>query len=183
MINRLFDNRKDKVNNIEKSLKNSFKNIKEELDIHLDSINENTSEINANFDYLLKVERKVDKLSERIDELHMMMEEFIGMPTKSSYKDQIIGITLNNREQEVFMTIYSLINDEALSYSELARKLGLTISLVEKYVTGMIMKGVPIIKKYNDNLLLISLDEEFKNLQAKENILNINETIAQSIIE
>lgn len=181
MINNIFNNKKDVVNKINKSLKSSFNNIKEEMDIHLDSINENTSEINANFDYLLKLEGKVDKLSERIDDLHMMMEEFIGMPSKSSFKDQFANITLTNREQEVFMTLYPLIHQESLSYSEIAKKLGFTISLVDRFVKDLIMKGIPIIKKYNDNLLLLSLDEEFKNLQAKENVLNINENITQSL--
>jgi phosphoglycerate-specific signal transduction histidine kinase len=182
LINRLFDNKKDVLQKIEKTLKSSFNNIKEEMDIHLDSINENTSEINANFDYLLKLEGKVDKLSERIDDLHMMVEELMGMPTKSSFKDQFANINLTNREQEVFMTLYSLQTEESLSYSEIAKKLGFPISLVDKFVIEMIMKGIPIIKKYAGNTLLLSLDEEFKNLQAKENILNIHENIAQSMI-
>ena len=48
----------------------SFSKIKEELDVHLDSINENTNEINANFEHILKVEQKVDKLSEKFEEIH-----------------------------------------------------------------------------------------------------------------
>lgn len=175
--------KQDGIKNIQKSLKSSFSAIKEEMDIHLDSINENTSEINANFDYMLKLEAKFDKLSERIDDIQMMMEEFVGLPNKSDYKEQFTNIELNNREQEVFMTLYSINSSDALSYSEIARKLGLTVSLVEKYIANMIMKGLPIIKKYNEGNLLLTVDEEFKSLQAKENILNIHENIVQSLVD
>ena len=39
-----------------------------------------------------------------------------------------------------------------------------------------------IIKKYNEGNILLALDIEFKHLQAKQNVLKINETIVQSLM-
>lgn len=165
---------------IQEALRNSFHKIREEMDIHLDSINENTNEINANYDYLMKVEGKIDKLNERLDDLQMMLEEVVGIPKKANYFEQFEGIVLNNREQEVFMVLYS--SEDSISYMEIAKTLGLTVQLVDRYIDSMIQKNLPIIKKYNEGNILLALDVEFKHLQAKQNVLHISENIVQSLI-
>ncbi|PLW79657.1 hypothetical protein C0585_06710 [Candidatus Woesearchaeota archaeon] len=177
----MFDIQSKTVKKIENGLKDSFSKIREEMDIHLDTINENTNELAANYDYMMKLEGKIDKLNERIDELTIMMEEFVGMPKKIGYKEQFENIVLSNREQEVFLVLYSSQTD--LSHNEIARKLGLTIQLVDQNIDGMISKGVPIIKRYNEGKVTLKVDDDFKSLQAKENILNINEAIVTSIMQ
>ncbi|MBR9676375.1 hypothetical protein GOV05_05180 [Candidatus Woesearchaeota archaeon] len=170
------------VKRIETGLRNSFSKIREEMDVHLDSINENTQEINANFDYLMKLEGKVDKVSERIDDLFMILHELSGVENTSSkdeFKEQFEGIELSNREQEVFLALYTNTKDDFLAYSDIAKRTGLTTSLVEKYINSIVMKGVPIIKTYKDKTLMVSLDTEFKNLQAKENIISINKGVIE----
>jgi predicted nuclease with TOPRIM domain len=160
---------------MDESLKVSFSRIKEEMDIHLDSINENTNEINSNFEHVARLEDKIDKLNERIDELHMMFSSLIG--DKPEVKEvEFEKIKLSTREQEVFLALYTSQNE--LTYYDISRKLGLTPDLVEKYIKMMLEKGVPIIRKLTENKVFLMVDDEFKNLQTKENVLKIHENIS-----
>ena len=58
-----------------------------------------------------------------------------------------------------------------LTYEEIAKKLGLTKELVASYVTNLVIKGVPVIKKYSDSIIYVILDSKFKASQAKRNII------------
>lgn len=162
---------------MDESIRVSFSKVRGELDNHLDSINENTNEINANFEHILRVEEKVDKLNERIDELHMMLSSLLGDKPKETYASRLEKVTLSPREQEVFLTLYTSTLE--LTYYDIARKLGLTPELVEKYIKVMMDKGVPIIRKLTENKVFLLIDDEFKNAQAKENVLKISSTISQ----
>ena len=91
-------------------------------------------------------------------------------------------IDLSYEEKKVFLAIYKYSTSKTfVSYSDIARRLGLPISLVRFYVTNLIEKNVPIVKKYRNREVLVSLEEEFREQQAKENIVNINETITRYI--
>lgn len=171
-------NSNEAIKRMDSSLKESFSKIKTELENHLDSINENTHEINANFDHILKIEEKLDKLAERVDELHMIFSSLTGDAKKiDTAKYENINLTL--REQEVFLVLYTA--EKELNHFDIAKKLGLTVELVEKYLDSMSKKGVPIIKKYDNEKLLFFIDEEFRNIQAKRNLLDINEKISQTL--
>jgi len=86
-----------------------------------------------------------------------------------------LDIQLTHREQEVFMTLY--LNKE-LSLKDLARRLGFTEDMVNMYLLNILAKGVPIKRELVDDLLVFSLDSEFKDLQARRNVLEINPRIA-----
>lgn len=148
--------------------------IKEELDEHLDTINANTNEIQANCDYLCELDEKLDKLNQKIEEIQL----YLGMKRKEELKFKKVSLTM--REQEVFLVLYT--SDDKLTYSAIARRLGLTDSLVTTYVDDLIIKGIPVIKRYSDSSTFLVLDEEFKKLQAKENILGISEVIVRSFV-
>jgi hypothetical protein len=163
-----------RLKEMEVSLKDAFIVVREELDEHRDSINQNTNEVQSNYEYLCKVDSKVEKLGERIDELTMFIKQLQGQKEKKFIVSQ-----LTRKEQEVFMVIY--IN-EGITLKDIGRRLGLTLDLVECYVGNLVTKGVPLIKKRIATLELITLDQEFKSLQTKENILEINETVSQSIM-
>ena len=62
-----------------------------------------------------------------------------------------------------------------IDYREISKSLGITEQSVRKYISRMINKGIPIIKKYFDNNVYLVLDSDFRNLQAKEDILNIKD--------
>ena len=84
------------------------------------------------------------------------------------------------KEREVFLVLYAA-NKQALSYSEISSSINLTDSLVQQYITNLIEKGVPIIKEYRLGKPFMRLDEKFKELQAKKNILNIDESLMKKV--
>lgn len=156
-------------------LKDAFTKIKEELNDHRETLNQNTNEIQSNYELLCRLESKLDKLEERVDELSL----FVKQEGKKDGCHQFNVSSLTRKEQEVFMTIYSC--EEGVTYYQIAKKTGLTEDLVVGYVTNLIAKGVPLIKRYLANGVVVYLDEDFKRLQAQQNILNINESIGQKV--
>ncbi len=157
-------------------IKKAFKTIRENLDEHLDGINQNANEIESNYEYLCRLEAKLDALSERLDAIQLRLSE---MEPNSKPMGKI---DLSYEEKKVFLAIYKYASAKNfISYSEISKRLGLPISLVRFFVTNLIEKNVPIVKKYNNREVLVSLDEEFRQVQAKENIVNINESITRYI--
>lgn len=147
--------------------------VKKELKEHLQAINENTNEIQSNYEYLSKIENKINKLTERIDQIQFFLQ------SKNNFVvDRIENIEikpLTRKEQYVFLVLYALEDEKgAVSYLDITKKTGLTEPLVRDYITSIIEKGVPIIKRYINNKVYLRLDKQFKRLQAKENILCID---------
>lgn len=159
----------NELTKLAESIKRAFKSVKTELDDHLDSINQNTAEIQANQGLLAELDAKVDKLSERLDELELVLN-----PSRAKRMD----IKLTPREQEVFMTLYL---GKSMSLAEIARHLGFTQDMVNMYILNLISKGVPIRKELVANVLVFSLEPEFKELQARRNVLEINPRIAKQL--
>ena len=157
---------------VHESLKISFSQIKEEMEDHLQSINENTNEIQSDHDYLCEIDNKIEKLAQRVDEIEMFLKQATG-------EQEIINLTL--REQEVFLAMYT--NDELLSYRDIANKIGLTEALISKYIKDLIKKGVPLLKLYEKNKVFLQIDDKFRDLQAKNNVLNISETVLKQFTE
>jgi len=145
----------------------AFEKLKKEMDVHLNTINDNSIEIEANYEYLCKLEEKIDKLSEKVEQLQLLIAE------SSSRNEKEFNVEpLNLREQEVFLALY--LADGFVKYSNIAGQLGLPEQLVKNYVTALIHKGVPIIKKYQNGDTFIMLEPEFRKVQTRENILNIS---------
>lgn len=149
-------------------LKVSFSKIKTEMTEHLDAINQNTTEISSLYGHLSEIETKLDKLSERIDELtltqpHSIKEDF--------------DIKLSVREEELFLALY--IATKPLSPKEIAKELGLTEELVNQYTYKLVSKGIPIKQQTINETTFISLDKTFKHLQAKKNLIQVNDKILE----
>jgi len=157
---------------LNKRLRFEFTKIRHEFEEHLQAINENTNEISANYEYMCEIESKLDRLSERVDMLQMYMES--GPQEQVARKTYFDVKRLDRKEQEVFLVIYTLEEEKGnLSYVDIAAKLGISEHLAGNYVTSLIEKGVPIIKRYINSKPYIRLDPDFKTLQAKENILQL----------
>ena len=154
----------------EKKIKNSFSKIKNELDEHLDTINQNTTEIQANYEYIFELENKIEKLNQRLEEMQLLIEN----GPNSEYKITQPVSKLTKREEEVFMLLYT-DKEESLTFSEISRKIGFTEEMIKNYISSMSSKGVPIIQKLLSGETYISIDPSFKNLQIKENVLRIGE--------
>jgi len=157
--------KKDKI-----ILRNSFNKLKAEMTDHLEAINENTNEINSNQSYLAHLETMMMKLTERLDDIELKLTEVTG--EKKYTEDDFKNIILSKKEQEIFKMLYENTGD-LLNYNKIGRALGLTQELVRKHVSSIINKGIPIIKKYFDNNVYLVLDSDFRNLQAKKNIVKV----------
>ena len=152
-------------------LSTNISQVKDELEDHLTAINENTNEIQSNYEFLCGIDQKLNKLVERLDK----MELFLGKQgMEIEQKQQFKPIRLSKREQEVFLILYTLEEVKGpVTYLDIARKVCLTEDIVAAYISNMIQKGVPITKRYIANEAHLSLNPSFKALQAKENILQI----------
>lgn len=145
---------------------------REELDDHREAINENTNEIQAGHEYFEALNNKLDKLSARLDELTLLVKG-----KKENRQFQFSPLT--KREKDVFQTLFFLCELAPYStYKEVARRLGLSEALVAQYVTNMIEKGIPVLKKYHENKVFLKIEPSFRDLQLKENIVGLNSLLS-----
>jgi hypothetical protein len=161
----------NELREMQKRLKAAFGTIKEEMNVHLETINQNTSEIQSIYEYLNELDAKIEKLNERIDSLQMVVAPDDG---------EDLSIELTHREQEVFLVLYS--ENTSVTAKDIGRKLGFTDEMVNRYVYNMISKGIPILRHYRDGDMLISLDLKFKDLQARKNVLKIDESVSKQLL-
>jgi len=142
--------------------------MREELDDHRLAINENTGELDATSECLNEVNKKLDKLTERVDELTLLVK---GVHEEKTFDLQ----PLSNKEKEVFHALYALTETQPFaSYDQIARKALMTKELVSCYVTSMIQKGVPVLKKHDGNRVFLRLEAAFRQCQAKKNLVGLN---------
>ena len=184
----MFSNIESRLEKLQRAIKNAFLKIKEEFDEHLHAINENTNEIQSNYEYLCRLETRIDKIEEKINEMGFIVDQFKAKKTYSFQKvdgsqQQFQVSPLTQAEMQVFLVLYT-IDDlmKKATYHEIAKKLTISESLVQNYITNLIEKGIPIIKQYLNNKVYLKLDADFKNLQAKKNILNIDQSLAGNIV-
>jgi DNA-binding CsgD family transcriptional regulator len=174
----MFCEKEDKLSNLDKKLRLAFNKIKQEFSDHLDSINQNTNEIQANYEYLKNLDDKIEKLNERIDEIAM----FLGIKKDFDFTFEAIT-SLTKEEKEVFLTLYSLTEEnEFVTYKDIAKTLRISVNMTMNYITNILEKGVPIIKKYNNNTVLLKINPHFRQMQTKKNLLNITQSVSQKLL-
>lgn len=151
-----------------KASESSISALKEELEDHLESINSNTNEIMSNYEYLCQLDARLAKLEEKLDELLLAA----GVTPLSKYKDFKLP-RLTKNEQELFDFLLSL--EQPLSCKEIAFKLALSQQLLADYLTALIEKGIPIVKRYIGSKILITLDPKFQDeMLARKNSIKLN---------
>ena len=171
---KLFRNIFSSKNSVASQLKSAFNAIKLEFEDHLQSINENTNEIQSNYEYLCEIDAKIEKLSERMDEIQFMLQ---GRGEEKIHS----VLPLTRREQEVFLTLYQ--NEKhPLTVFDIATRIALTESMVESYIESISAKGVPVVKELKEDGVWLSLDPGFRIAHAKNNIVKINESVVKEII-
>lgn len=151
-----------KLEEADKRIRSAFKAVKEEMDDHLTSINENTVEMQEQNNRFDELNSKFEKLQERVDELHLMISR---IASKQEFN-------LSDVEKTVFTVLYS-IEQTPLSYADISIRTGLTELSVKAHILSMISKGIPILERQIDRQSYFRLDKKFKELQARENILRI----------
>jgi len=165
-----------KLDEIDIKTKDAFGKVKQEFSDHLDSINENSSEIQSNYEYLMRLENKIDKLEQNLSEIHRFISQFKNQHSYNIEEEQSSFMVqpLTDNEKRVFKALYELEAQEIkVTYANLSSTLGISLSLAREYVLTMIEKGVPIIKSYLHQVVFLSLEPRFKEAQTKENIVEI----------
>ncbi len=151
----------------------ALKGIREEFDDHRESINDNTNEIEANYELLCKLESKVDRVEAQLEQLQLSLSQISG---KLSHQQlPMSSIELDEREKEVFLVLYTAADEKSLTYRDIASAVKESEFLIRGYITNMIEKGVPITKRYVNDVAYISLDSSFKDRQARENIVKLSQ--------
>jgi hypothetical protein len=168
------------TSDIQLNLSAVFNQIKGDLDEHLCAINGNTNEIQSNYSYLCELDSKIEKIKERIDQMQVFLQKNQGFMAEENKKFEVSPLTQN--EKKVFLVLYTLEDSKGnVGYKDLARNLGLTEELVCSYVNNMVAKGVPIVKRYINNKPYLKLNQDFKRMQIKENLLNIEQTTIRNL--
>ena len=162
----------DKPKLFDFELKLTLKSIKKELNGHLDAINENTSEIQTSYECMNEINDKLEKLTERVEAIEIYLQQYSNFNAVEKCFDIK---PLTKTEQHVFLVIYALEDEKGLvSYVDIIKKTGLPSYVVSEYIARLVEKGIPLLKKYVNSIPYIKLNQEFKRLQAKENILMID---------
>lgn len=144
-------------------------NIRDELDDHRQAINENTNEVESNFEFLIEISRKVDALSERIDSLSLALSKEEKIESMFKVAD------LTPTEKRVFSALYIILQGSPeTTYQQIALRIGSSSELVAGYITNLVEKGVPIRKRYVSKQARVSLDKRFKDEQAKCNLVRLD---------
>jgi DNA-binding CsgD family transcriptional regulator len=172
-----FDNDSSEVEKLKNCFETTLKGVREEFDDHLESINDNTNEIQANYEYITKIDEKLAKLSERLGQIELLVARMAGVSVREE-EDQ--PIMLNEKEKSVFLIIYT--SSKPVTYSEIAGALNENEFIVRGYVTNMLEKGVPVQKRYVDNQVYLLLENSFKEKQAKLNLVGIRQKTVKEFL-
>ena len=137
--------------------------VKHALEEHLSTINENTSEIQALFDFLQDIETKMEKVSQRLDQLQLNQGQPLPKPAITP---------LNQIEKKIFLNLYT--EEAPLSVNEIAVRSSLSPSIVMESIGTLTQKGVPLSRNFCQDQMFFKLDPGFKERQAKENLINLS---------
>lgn len=162
-----------KLIGVSHDIKEVFSEIKDEFEDHLIAINENTNEIQSFYQYLVEIDSKIEKLGQRIDQIQLFLQKTSDFSLEEAPRYSIKPLT--KKEQEIFLLLYTAENNGAVDYSYIAHITGITEELVCCYVTSLIEKGVPVLKRCINGRVYPYLKQGFKELQTKENIVGIEQ--------
>jgi predicted nucleic acid-binding Zn-ribbon protein len=154
----------DKLKKIEQATKSAFAKVKEELDEHLEAINQNTTETSAQSESIKQLEQKIEKLEEKFEHILELLGE--------RHQYNLEPLTL--REQEVFFALYQATDYKICTAKTIALKTGLPVLMIDEVVDALIAKGVPIYRREIDAEYELILDPQFKQAQAKHNLIKIS---------
>jgi len=154
------------MNEIDKAISPELKKVRQALEEHLASINDNTQEIQSLFDYLQEIEVKVEKLSQRLDQIQLNTSTQAAAPIKP------IVTPLNQMEKKIFLTLYTA--EMALSYREISERSQISPTTVHECISSLVSKGIPLIRTFCNDQMFFRVEPVFKEVQAKENLINLS---------
>lgn len=145
-------------------LQSNFNSLREELDDHREAINENSCEIEQNYNDLNDLYEKMEKLGSRVDEIHFMFKQILNS-TK-------FRIDLSKTEQSVFLVLYTCEN--FLSAQDIAQKAGIEMQEAESMLLLLLDKGIMVEREVIENKEYFRLDKNFRMRQAKDKLVHID---------
>lgn len=164
------------------SIKEDVQSIQEQLDDHLTAINENSNEIEGNYEFLCELEEKIEKLNSRIDELFCLVQNRQADRKLDTFAPQYDPKPLNRAEKEVFAAIYWLNETkEEFNYPQIAEKAKISEELARFYVTALITKGIPLKKHYVNGTVMIHIESSFRDVQRQKNVIKLNPALFNSL--
>ena len=104
---------------------------------------------------------KIDKMSQRLE-----LAQLNQMECKPAIT------SLNQTEKNVFLVLYT--EEIPLSYKEIAEKASLPLAMVPECISSLISKGIPFQRSFYNGQLFLKLEQKFKDMQAKENLVNLS---------
>ncbi|MFO8016243.1 MAG: hypothetical protein R6U32_04010 [Candidatus Woesearchaeota archaeon] len=161
----------EKLSEMDTKIRNSFRTVKEEFEDHLDAINENTQEIQGQYESLAEINRKIDKLSERVDNVSAMVGEI--MSERSS-------ISLSPDEQRVFLLLY-MHEEGFLAFEDILARTHFDNDYCRDLISSMLDKGIKLVREVDDGKLYLKLNPYFKARQVRENIVKIDQSVVQQM--
>ena len=81
---------------------------------------------------------------------------------------------LSKQEFLTFLTIYQLEEEiTQVTYDDVGKSLKISSGCVRTYVSGLIKKGLPVLKsKYNNKVIILSIPPEIRSLNIKKKLVN-----------
>lgn len=141
-----------------------LKEMREEIDEHLQAINENTNELEIQNSFICEIDNRLTKLEEKMDELHFLLKQLV---TRTN-----LSVELSKDEQRVFLIIYT--HSKFMTSTEIGSRALLDKELTDESITAMMDKGIPIDREIFDGNVYFRMNKEFKLRQAKEHIIKID---------
>lgn len=185
----------------EDKVKQSFSKVKEDIsslndkivaiEAKLDQILAKSKKENTNSTKYKGFERSTPQIYEKTDKIstgNKGVHSFIHSTDIHSFNSHSLDIQslkknleekinkLTNQEFLVFLTIYQLEEDlrRNVTYDDLSSKLSLSTGCIRSYISSIIKKGLPILKKkINNRTITLTIHQDFKELNLKERLTNL----------
>ncbi|MBT4387699.1 hypothetical protein HOK68_00975 [Candidatus Woesearchaeota archaeon] len=165
----------NRLNFLEKNIRQSFKNLRLELEDHLDSINDNTNEVEYISELLCDFDNRLLKLEDSIE----FIKNNLGS-TKPINKN--ITPLLNERETDIFLSIFRDENNTK-PLSLISQEISIPENTIKKLISNIVKKGIPILQTNTAEGKFFYIDNDFKEKQLKQNVLNISTNLTLDIFD
>ncbi len=93
--------------------------------------------------------------------------------------------SLTGQEFYIFSVLYTVEkSQEMVTYSDIAKRTGLTSSSIRDYIQRIIRKGIPIVKeKLNNKTTLLKVPSELRNLATLDNLMRLRNDILDGSLD
>lgn len=165
-----------KLEDMEKNVKESFRNLKSELEDHLDSINDNTNEVEYFAELMMEFDNRLTRMENAIFSMTSKVNQII--PDDNHPR----SAKLTDKEADVFQIIFRSEN-EPVGLNDLSKQTNITENNVKKIVQNMIEKQIPIISTDTTNGRFFYVEESFREKQLKFNVLNLSTNLTLDVFD